>query len=142
MNVKVVKFDPSLLEGFKVQEGQEKLKGQFFNKDYVDFLTEHFHALIKDGKVLGLGGLIPETQDVAQASVLLTDKIGHNFVYIHKAVKNMLDSCAYRRIYMRCHTEFYASLRWAEMLGFEYEGVEKQYVKGADFARFALIKDM
>lgn len=142
MSVKVEKFKKKHLNHFKLQPLQKCFANDLDDKESIKFFEDYFYTLIKDDKVLGFGSIIPESDDVGQASVFLSEDLKRDMIYVHKHCVKFLKYTPFRRIFMRCHVDFSASLIWAQHLGFEFEGIEKEYIKGHDFARFAMIKDV
>jgi hypothetical protein len=142
MSVKLVKFERSHLSIFSLQDKQMGVKSHLLDSEYVDSLCNNFYSLFYNNQVIAIGGLIPEGNETAQASILLSNNLGHKFIHVHRQTKKFFYSSNYRRIYMRCHVDFSESICWANKLGFEFEGIEREYVKGHDFARFALLRDV
>lgn len=141
MSVNLVKFEKKHIDSFSLQPLQLCDFNLFKSDECVRFYEEYFYTLIKGERVLGFGGIIPETHDVGLASVYLTGALNNDMIHVHRATLNFIKNSNMRRIFMRCHVDFKASIIWANLLGFQFEGIEKEYVKGADFARFALIKE-
>ena len=140
MSVNIINFHESHLCGFDMQHVIGCTDNDLANETTILFLENYFKTLIVNGEVLGFGGFIPVTEDVAEVSVVLSGKLKNKMIYVHRAVMQAIKNTKYRRLFMRCHEKFYASIIWANMLGFEQEGIEREYLIGEDFIRFSLIK--
>lgn len=127
----------------KLQSGQRHAELDIQNPEYAKMLIDigKCYSLVdNDGTILACAGFIHETEHRACLWALFTDNLGHKFITLHRHTLRIIHESPYKRLYMRVHTEFNNGIMWANMLGFEYEGTEKQYIHGADFARFALIR--
>ena len=116
----------------------------FNDKEYVTALLNNgkSYAFVRDNNVLGACGFIEETSDRALMWALLAKDIKHAMIHIHKAVKKGIDNAPYNRVYARVHTDFNTGIIWLNMLGLQFEGIERQYLKGHDFAIFSKIKGL
>ena len=124
------------------QEHQEETN--FNDKEYVTALLNNgkSYAFVRDNNVLGACGFIEETNDRALMWALLAKDIKHAMIHIHKAVKKGINNAPYNRVYARVHTDFNTGIIWLNMLGLQFEGIERQYLKGHDFAIFSKIKGL
>lgn len=114
----------------------------FNDKEYVKALLNNgnSYAFIKGDIVIGACGFIEETKDRALMWALLAKDIKHDMIHIHKAIKKGIENAPYNRVYARVHTDFNNGIVWVNMLGMHFEGIEKQYIKGNDFAVFSKVK--
>lgn len=97
-----------------------------------------------DDKVVAVSGVYVLHKGVAEAYAFLDPEVRKVPFGIHRAVKRGLLTLQakhqFHRIQMNVEHGFLAGYRWAESLGFEQEGVMRQY--GSDkktFTRFARI---
>jgi hypothetical protein len=98
---------------------------------------------IEDGKVYACGGLIEEWHGVARAWMLITGEMNGKFMPIHRAVKRAINAnlgTAFHRIEMSVLKHHEEGCRWANMLGFEFEGLARKYSPdGEDFYKYARV---
>ncbi|NBP03190.1 MAG: hypothetical protein EBU90_24415 [Proteobacteria bacterium] len=135
-------FQETDLLNMKLQTGQRHAELDIQNIDYAKMLIANgkCYTLLHNDTVIACAGFIHETNHRACLWALFTDNLRHKFITLHRHTLRIIHESPYKRLYMRVHTEFHNGIIWANMLGFECEGIEKQYIDGADFARFALIR--
>ena len=140
--MKVKKFSPEDLQTLSLQAEQKFVGVNITDPDYANILmgSSVAYSLKNDDDItLASAGLFEEDHGRAYAWALISSDIGPSFIRLHKAIKNYLKTTRYRRIYMRVHTDFTAAILWADRLGFDCVGIERQYLFGADFARFSYL---
>ena len=140
--IDIVTLKEHHLWAIDLQEHQKQ--SDFTDSEYVNALLNNgkSYAFMRNGNVLGACGFIEETIDRALMWALLAKNIKHAMIHIHKAVKKGIENAPYNRVYARVHTDFNAGITWLNMLGLQFEGIERQYLKGHDFAIFSKIKGL
>lgn len=138
--MKVEKLTKEHLLAIDLQEHQ--LDCDFNDEEYIKILLNNgdAYAIVKDDKVLFCGGFYEETKDRALMWALLSKHIKHDMLSVHRIVKRYIQNTSYYRLYARVNVDFLNGIRWVESLKMEFEGIEKQFVKGMDFAIFSRIK--
>lgn len=84
-------------------------------------------AFLDEGEVWGCAGVQELEPHRATAWALIHKDIGTRFFKFHKAVLSFLDECKYHRVEMATQDGFRDAERWAEMLGFKWEGCMQKY---------------
>lgn len=149
MRCEVRQFRPEDAEEINLQPGQAQTEYHgISNREVWEQISKHGHSFtaMRDGKILGAVGLMPQWPGLAIAWSLLSDKIGAgDMVWITKRVVAFLDAIqagpGYRRIQMATATGFPAASRWARILGFEQESVLRAYGHdGRDFLMYVRIR--
>lgn len=140
MVVNIVTLEKQHLLNIDLQEHQ--INTDFNDDEYVESLLNNgkSYAFVRGDMVLGACGFIEESEDRALMWALLAKDIKNSFIHIHKAVKRGIVNAPYNRVYARVHTEFYTGIIWVNLLGLKLEGIERQFIKGSDFAIFSKIK--
>jgi len=85
------------------------------------------YALVADREVWGCAGVCEMDPHRANAWALIHKGIGARFFQFHKAVTIFLDECKYQRVELVTQEGFKNAERWAEMLGFKWEGCMQKY---------------
>lgn len=86
-------------------------------------------TLVDADHVLGCGGIVKYWDGVGEAWTLLSDYAGQNMLTITRIVKQVLNDAPFHRVQMTTDEGFTEAERWARMLGFEYEGLMRGYLK-------------
>lgn len=84
-------------------------------------------AAVADGVTMGVGGMIDLGGGRAYAWTLIAAGIGRHFVALHRAVWRALLGAPYHRIEMHVDPAHDAAVRWAIMLGFDFECVARRF---------------
>lgn len=95
-----------------------------------------------DGQVLMIAGLLRVAQGFAVAWAFMDKASGKHMRWLTRMVRRFLDSAMqrHRRIEMTARCDFEPAMRWAELLGFDSEGVMQAAAQdGSDMMRFARI---
>lgn len=99
------------------------------------------YALVEGSEVWGCSGVCEIELHRAGAWALIHDDIGKRFFQFHKSVVSFLDDCGYARVELIAHDGHSKAERWAEMLGFEWEGcMQKYFPDGAMGNLYARVK--
>ena len=91
-------------------------------------------------QLLGCAGVVPQWEGRSIAWALLSQHIRrHDMLWIHRKTMSFFDRIQddHCRIETCVGMGFAPGHRWAKMLGFEMEGVMKQYCMGLDYALYA-----
>lgn len=101
-------------------------------------------TLICDGRVIACGGVMLLWGSVGEGWILGSTLIDSHKLAFHRAVKRMTvdiqDNMRLTRVQTVVHCEFPESAKWLERLGFENEGVMRNYgVHGDDYWRYARV---
>ena len=97
-----------------------------------------------NGKVVASAGLVPLWPGCAEAWMIGGDKTEQHAVTIARQLRIRLRDAMWhrdiRRAQANIHHKFEKAIRLAEWLGFENEGLMRQFgVEGDDYYRFALL---
>lgn len=92
----------------------------------------HAFTALKDGRPVGAAGVLPIWNGVGEAIGFITPEFREKFpLSMHKCVSRGLDQIQrnfnYHRIQLSVVFGFKAGYRWAEGLGFKWEGVMPLY---------------
>lgn len=98
-------------------------------------------ALIEDRNVLVCSGVWELEPHRAMAWALIHEDIGSMFFLFHKGVLSFLEGCKYKRVELVTKDGFSEGERWAEMLGFRWEGCMQKYFQDGSMGNlYARIK--
>ena len=84
-------------------------------------------AFIANREVWGCSGVCEIEPHRATAWALIHEEIGTRFFQFHKAVISLLHTCKSQRVEMATCDGASKDERWAEMLGFKWEGCMQKY---------------
>lgn len=129
----MIKIVPSTLQHL---HEMKKCEGLFLHID----LNEIGHALItagvcfsmvEDNRVIGCGGLIPKWKGVGEVWIAVSSELKDRPLLLVKETLRCLHMFntrgGYHRIQMHIRSEDTGLHRWAESLGFTFEGKMRQY---------------
>lgn len=85
------------------------------------------HAFVEGEEVYGCMGVMELEPHRAISWTLIRDDIGRRFFRFHKSVLSLLGGLRYQRIELVTHDGHRDAERWAEMLGFSWEGCMQKY---------------
>lgn len=87
------------------------------------------YVIVKDEKVIGICCFNDALDDIGRIGFILNEKYEHQGL-MQEALKNLLEEgfCEYRRIEALCMKENEKSQRCLKRLGFQKEGVMREYV--------------
>ena len=98
-------------------------------------------ALVDEEKVWACAGVCEIEPHRATAWALIHEDIGFRFLQFHKGVLAFLNDCKYQRVELATSDGFDKAERWAEMLGFKWEGcMEKYFPNGSMGNLYARVK--
>ena len=84
-------------------------------------------AMVAEKEVWGCAGVCELEPHRGNAWALIHEGIGLRFFQFHKAVRAFLDGCKYQRVELATKGGSDTDERWAEMLGFRWEGCMEKY---------------
>lgn len=131
--MEIVRFKKEHFSNLMLQDMQVAMGPILADPAYGEALEKQPIAFtaIEGDKVYACGGLVEEWQGVARAWMLITGQMDGKFIRVHRAVKSGLDKyTGFHRIEMSVAKGFTEGCRWAEMLGFKYEGLARKYTAG------------
>jgi len=103
-----------------------------------------FTGLI-DGEILACGGILPLWKGVGEAWVvtsLLVNQYPLSFAKtIWRKLKEIIIEHQFERVQTVIDADYVISQRWAERMGFEYEGLMRKYIGGRKFYRYAWVRE-
>ena len=104
-------------------------------------------SVIHEGCVVGAVGILVLWPRVAEGWLFASDELRRHPVFLHKYVKRgivMLEqSFGLHRIQISVHAGYVTAQRWAERLGFAFEGEMKGYGPNGDtYLRYARVKNV
>jgi hypothetical protein len=136
-------FEAWHLDELTLQDSQSIFEPSLVNSGYglsLQTAGPAYSAVIDD-KVIACLGIIPQWENRAIAWGLISGDAGKYFIGVHKAVKRFLDLQDYARIETSVSCNFDQGHRWAQMLGFEREGMMRKYTPdGRDCDLYARIR--
>lgn len=112
-------------------------------ESYASFLIEcgPAFALVSGKDVWACAGVREIEPHRSNAWALVHERIGSRFLQFHKGVILFLDDCKYQRVELVTVDGFVKAERWAEMLGFKWEGcMEKYFPDGSLGNLYARVK--
>ena len=139
----IVPYEPDHLSKLLLQPAQAIMQPSLADPAYGQSLKEAgpAYSLIVDGEVLGCMGMVKQWDERAIAWGLISGGAGRHFRRIHKAVLATMDLHRFRRIETSVTCNFENGRRWAQSLGFAYEGTMKAFTPdGRDCDLFAKVR--
>lgn len=125
----IVPFIPKHLEGFEVQKDQMLINKYLADPDYVSVISgygESYTGLVS-GKPVIIAGMIQPYQHIGMLWAVLEKECKEHMFSATRHIKFQLSKWNVPRMETSVRTGFKAGARWAEMLGFSYEGTMKKY---------------
>lgn len=138
----IVPFQPEHLSQLMLQPSQVYMQPMLANTLYGKYLFDAgpAYSCVIDDMVLACAGLIPQWENRTMAWALIASEAGKHFVSIHRAVKRTFAMHPYRRIETTVNVGFEEGYRWANLLGFEREGLMRKYLPdGGDCYLYARV---
>jgi hypothetical protein len=134
-------FNTMVLQG-NLQESQSVFSEAMENEAYQMQLCAHpGYAATHQGVVLAMGGVMPFWQGRVFGWMLMGDNLGRRMAVVHRYVSRFLDEQDADRIETVVLDGFDAGHRWAQMLGFEWEGLMKKWgADGCDYHLYARVR--
>jgi len=129
-----------------LNEGVPETTYQFgYTADKIGIEGQTFTGVV-NGYVVACGGIIPLWPGVGEGWVLASYRIHHNRFSVVRSVcvilDNLMEDHGYWRIQGATLANWKQGIRFANLLGFEKEGVMRRYgPDGSDYIRHAKVKD-
>jgi RimJ/RimL family protein N-acetyltransferase len=99
------------------------------------------YTMVDDERVIAYAGLLRQWDNRAIAWALLGASANRTMLRVHRAVAAYLARSAVRRIEAHVDVAFEAGHRWIELLGFQREGVMRQFTPdGRDAVLYARVR--
>jgi len=97
------------------------------------------YCVFKNEMPVGAFGVVPVTDKRGMAWALLAGNLGCDMLFVYKNMKALLDNQkTFSRIEMTADSSFIPAVKFAEMLGFQKEGLLRKYgLDGSDHYMFA-----
>lgn len=126
MNLREIR--PTDIDEITLQTQQAYMR-KLINDQYKETVTRSAvgFTLEDDGLVIGCGGIIPFWQGRGEAWTLLSNAAGPRMLTVTRIVRRVLNGVDFDRVQMTTDVGFPEAERWAQMLGFEYEGTMRSY---------------
>ena len=136
----VIPFEPDHLRRLTLQPHQARTLS-VNGPSFVPYLTQAgpaYTALI-DSCVLACAGIIL-CDGVGTLWAYIAADAGRHFVRLHRAAQRLIGLQPLRRLEASTEADFIPGCRWLELLGFQSEGILRQYgPHGEDHLRYARI---
>lgn len=139
INMIIRRFVMSDIDKLNIQdEQQHELENSAFMK------TEHCFTFIKDNQIIGVFGVFEVYKGRAIVFSFISKSAGKCLFSVLKSLKRLIEDGLKKtgtdRLEMEVMSGFKHGERFAEMLGFECEGVMRKYYKGKDYKLYARIR--
>ena len=133
------RFEKGDIDKLNIQdEQQHELENSAFMK------TEHCFTFIKDNQIIGVFGVFEVYKGRAIVFSFISKNAGKYLFSVFKSLKMLIDDGVKKtsvdRLEMEVMSGFKHGERFAEMLGFECEGIMRKYYKGKDYKLYARIR--
>lgn len=84
-------------------------------------------TLEHNGRLVGCGGIVKDHATMGTAWTILTDESGGCMTRIHRLANRVLALSPFVRVQAHIDPTFNAAIRWANLLGFTYEGPMRKF---------------
>jgi len=91
-------------------------------------------------RIILCGGIIEKSKTHGECWALLAEGAGRHMTWLHYATKRFIDMRRWQRLEAAVQKGFSAGCRWAELLGFEFEGEMRCYSGEDTYLRYARIR--
>lgn len=137
----IVPYKPDHLLALNLQPEQENV-GAIIDQSYANSLdTEVSFTAIDGDKIIACGGLVEMWENRGLAWMVLSDIAKNYMLQLTRAIMRYLRVAKYRRIETAVRSNFLEGHRWADLLGFKYEGTMRGYgISGDDYDLYARVK--
>lgn len=95
------------------------------------------------GQIIASGGVLPLWKGVGEAWIVSSPLVPKYKVFFVKTVLREIAILAekFERIQTTIDIENVVSMKWAEWMGFENEGLRRKFLGGRDYWEYALVRD-
>lgn len=120
----------------------QQLMGQAMTEDSLEAAIRGGLALaaVRDGKLLGLGGIFTIWPGRGMAWALLAGSLRESMLGVHRIMQRGLETTTYARVEAYVADVHEEGHRWMEMLGFEMEGMQRKFWQDRDYALYAKVR--
>jgi hypothetical protein len=139
----VAPFHPGHLSELRTQSRQKEDMGLFAQPEYGPALAEGqaFTVFDAEGVIRACMGVHDLWPGRGLCWALLAPDLRRLMLPISVRARAFFDACGYRRLEAYVDPGFAEAIRWVELLGFEREGLQKQFTPdGADMYLYARIR--
>lgn len=137
-------YAPAHLRALALQPAQAWFSDMLRDDSYAESLAESkwAYTLMLDGRIIGCLGVLEIWPGRGMAWALLADEIGAAMIAVHRIVHRFLWSeCPLTRVEAYVDARFEAGHRWVHRLGFEREGLMRQFGQhGGDMVMWSRIR--
>lgn len=132
---------PAMLRLLDLQPAQRLVSGAMTEADLLNAMRSGTAiAAVEAGRVLAIGGVFSAWEGRGVVWGLLSADIGAAMLPIHRAVIRGLAASPYRRLEAHVEASHVEGHRWITALGFDLEGVMRQFWQGRDYALYSRIR--
>lgn len=134
-------FQPQDLEALSLQNAQIGLHDLVRSEGYGRALAMAgpAYTATSAGEIIACIGTIPQWENYSRAWALLSGDAGRCMVSLTRGISRWLRFHNTGRVDTAVDCTFEAAIRWAEMLGFQREGVMRKYKDGNDFYLYSQV---
>lgn len=100
------------------------------------------YTITDNGNIIASGGVVPMWKGVGEGWIVSSEFVHEYKIFFVKTVLRELMKLSekYERIQTMIDIENVVSMKWAEWMGFECEGLRRKYIGGRDFWGYALVR--
>jgi len=96
---------------------------------------------IVNGHIIAAAGFIPMWDGVAECWFIGSDRIQTRIKSVLKTTKQIINEVSYKRLHSNVRADWMKAIRFAEVLGFEKEGLMKKFgPEGSDYLVMGKVK--
>lgn len=138
----LVPATPEMADMFTPQEIQQRT-GLTWSQDTLRLAiaTGTAFAFIRDGRILGMGGISTRWEGCGTAWVVASGSVGATMVAGHRTVARALEFTPHRRVEAYVYADHPEGIRWVRALGFSREGLMRCFHNGQDFELWARVRE-
>ena len=141
--MRVEPFRPFHVELLRAQgvQGAQLAEVSHVPLSYATLLEGTGVTAFEGTRVLICGGIVTLTPDFGMCWALLSETASKHMTELHYATKRFITMHRWRRLEASIEKGFPAGCRWAELLGFTYEGEMRGFgPKGETHLRYARVR--
>lgn len=134
-------FQPQDLYALSLQNAQFGLHDLIQKEGYGQALAVAgpAYTATSQGEIIACIGTIPQWENYSRAWALLSGDAGRCMVSLTRGISRWLRFHNAGRVDTAVDCTFGAAIRWAEMLGFEREGVMRKFKDGNDYYLYSQV---
>lgn len=135
-------FHRNHLIEIELQRKTPKDVGLFSDSSYGDTLAAgDSYSIFDGGEVKACLGVFDFMPGVGIAWAMFTQDAGRLLPSLSLRARRYLRTCKFRRVEAYLDPNFAESIRWAELMGFQFEGVMKKHSPRGDDLLYAWVKE-